>query len=229
VLSRNGDKDAVKLAAAQARIAELETELNRLAGRDSLVPALTTLPVLRAQLALDVQRAERHGRSLTVAVVDIDRFRYLNMSRGYGVGDAVLAAVGQMLADRTRIHDLACRAGGDEFIVMLPETTPEESRFVFERILVDLEALDAGEQHGVSASVGVAGLRPGEDADSLLGHAAKALADARAAGGGSATGATTRSPLTRRSAPGARSRPPSHMPWRSATPIRASTRRPWST
>src|SRR5688572_28513371 len=110
VLSRSGDKGAAQLAAAQSRISELETEIARLAARDTLIPSLITLPVFRAQLELDLQRARRYDHALTVAVVDIDRFRYLNMSRGYVVGDQILGAVGGLLSARTRIHDLACRS-----------------------------------------------------------------------------------------------------------------------
>ena len=184
MLSRSGDKGAAQLAAAQARIAELETEIARLAARDSLIPSLVTLPVFRAQLELDVQRAHRYGRALSLAVIDVDRFRYLNMSRGYGVGDQVLGAVGGLVAARTRIHDLACRAGGDEFILMLPETGVDEAQSILERILVEFEDLEAGGQRGVSASVGIAALHDGDDPDALLSHAAKALALARAEGGG---------------------------------------------
>jgi diguanylate cyclase (GGDEF)-like protein/putative nucleotidyltransferase with HDIG domain len=187
VLSRSGDKGAAQLAAAQARIAELETEIARLAARDLLIPTLMTLPVFRAQLELDVQRAHRYTRPLSVAVIDIDRFRYLNMSRGYGVGDAVLTAVGEMLAARTRVHDLACRSGADEFILLLPETAADEAQPVVERMLVDLEDIEVEEQRGVSVSAGIAVLRTGEGPDELLSRAAQALATARADGGGRVT------------------------------------------
>jgi diguanylate cyclase (GGDEF)-like protein/putative nucleotidyltransferase with HDIG domain len=184
VLSRSGDKVAAQLAAAQARISELETEIARLAARDSLIPSLVTLPVFRAQLELDVQRAQRYGRALSIAIIDIDRFRYLNMSRGYGAGDQVLGAVGGLLAARTRVHDLACRAGGDEFILLLPETPADEAQGVLERMLVELEDLEAGGQRGVSASIGIAAHHAGDDPDAVLSHAAKALALAREEGGG---------------------------------------------
>ncbi len=68
-----------------------------LSGRDALVSSLMTLPAFRAQLELDVERAQRYGRPLTIAIVDIDRFRYLNMKRGYAMGDKILHAVGELL------------------------------------------------------------------------------------------------------------------------------------
>jgi len=143
-----------------------------------------TLPAFRAQLELDVERAQRYGRPLTIAIVDIDRFRHLNMKRGYATGDKVLYAVGELLADRTRALDLTCRAGADEFVMLLSETPVADAQVALGRILVGLEEVEAGEQKGVSASVGIAGLRHGQSADSLLAQAAVALESARAEGGG---------------------------------------------
>jgi diguanylate cyclase (GGDEF)-like protein len=184
MLSRGGDSNATELQAARTRIAELEDQLGRVSGRDALISNLITLPAFRAQLELDVERAQRYGRPLTVAILDIDRFRYLNMKRGYAVGDKVLAAVGESLAGRTRALDLTCRAGADEFVMLLSETPLGEAQIVLERILVALEEVEVGDQRGVSASVGTAGLRHGQSADSLLAQAARALEGARIRGGG---------------------------------------------
>ena len=184
MLSRDRDSSGSELQAARTRIAELEAQLGRVSGRDSLISSLMTLPAFRAQLELDVERAQRYGRPLTVAILDIDRFRYLNMKRGYATGDKVLSAVGEVLAGRTRALDLTCRAGADEFVMLLSETPLGEAQIVLERILVALEEVEAGDHRGVSASVGIAGLRHGQSADSLLGQAAMALEVARVEGGG---------------------------------------------
>ncbi|HYH62264.1 MAG TPA: diguanylate cyclase [Solirubrobacterales bacterium] len=184
VLSRERDTNGTELQAARKRIAELEAELGRALGRDALVSSLMTLPAFRAQLELDVERAQRYGRPLTVAIVDIDRFRYLNMKRGYAIGDKILQGVGELLSERTRALDLTCRSGADEFVMLLSETPLGEAQIVLERILVGLEEVKAGDQKGVSASVGIAGLRHGQSADSLLAQAAMALEAARAEGGG---------------------------------------------
>jgi diguanylate cyclase (GGDEF)-like protein/putative nucleotidyltransferase with HDIG domain len=181
--SRERDSSG-ELQAARVRIAELETQLGRVSGRDALISSLMTLPAFRAQLELDVERAQRYGRPLTVAILDIDRFRYLNMKRGYAVGDKVLAAVGELLAARTRSLDLTCRAGADEFVMLLSETPLGEAQTVLERILVALEEVEVSDTRGVSASAGIAGLRHGQSADSLLAQAAMALEGARLEGGG---------------------------------------------
>ena len=184
MLSRNRDSAATELQAARSRIAELEAQLGRVSGRDTLISCLLTLPAFRAQLELDVERAKRYGRPLSVAVLDIDQFRALNMKRGYATGDKILAAVGELLAGRTRALDLTCRAGADEFVILLSETPLRDAQIAVERILVALEEIEVGGQRGVSASVGVAGFRHGQSADSLLAQAALALEGAKAQGGG---------------------------------------------
>ncbi len=184
MLSRERGQAAAQLEAANRRITELTAENARLRARDPLVTRLLTLAAFRVQLDMDVSRAHRHGRPLTVAVLDIDRFRYLNMTRGYTAGDAALAAVGSLLAQRTRAHDLACRCGADEFAVMLPETSAEEARGLVERVLIELENLDVGGQRGVSVSAGLAVLAPQGTADTILAHATRALDQARTEGGG---------------------------------------------
>ena len=184
MLSRDREQITAQLASARRRIIELEAEVGRLQARDPLVASLHTLPVFRAQLDLDVQRAQRYGRALSIVVLDIDRFRYTNLKRGYGVGDMVLSAVGNLIASSTRAHDLACRAGADEFALLLPETPRDEAKAVVERLLVQFEAVEAGELRGVSVSAGLAGLRHGQSADSLLAEATSALAKAREEGGG---------------------------------------------
>ena len=184
LLTRDRDNNSSELQAAKVRSAALEAQIGRVSGRDALVSSLMTLPAFRAQLGLDVERAQRYGRPLTIAILDIDRFRYLNMQRGYATGDKVLSAVGELLAGRTRSLDLTCRAGADEFVMLLSETPLEEGQIVLERILVALEEVEVGDQRGVSASVGMAGLRQGQSADSILAQAAIALEGARTEGGG---------------------------------------------
>jgi HD-GYP domain-containing protein (c-di-GMP phosphodiesterase class II) len=83
-----------------------------------------------------------------------------------------------------RIHDLACHAGGDEFAVMLPETDAAAAAEAMQRLLVELEDLEAGGMRGFSASIGVAALQAGQSPELLLSAARSALEQARAAGGG---------------------------------------------
>lgn len=184
--SRDRDLLAAELETARGRIAELEAELARLGSRDPVSGGLLTLRAFRTQLELDVHRAQRHGRPLAVALLDVDRFRYLNLKHGYATGDLVIGAVGAAIAERTRSHDLACRIGGDEFVILFPETEPPGALEAVNRIILTLEDVEIGAIRGLTASVGVAALAAEHTPESLLAAAAGALDQARAAGGGRA-------------------------------------------
>jgi diguanylate cyclase (GGDEF)-like protein len=186
VLSRDRDRLAAELGAARRRISELEADLSRLGSRDPVTGERLSLAAFRAQLELDIHRARRYERPLAVALLDVDRFRYLNLKHGYGAGDLVLGAVGSLIARSTRVCDLACRVGGDEFAVMFPETSAQAAAEAMQRILVEMEDLDAGGVRGHSASVGVAALGRDQSLEALLSAAGEALEQSRAAGGGQA-------------------------------------------
>jgi diguanylate cyclase (GGDEF)-like protein len=177
---------SAELAAAQTRIADLESKLERLGSRDSISTDLLTLRAFRTQLELDVQRAERYGRPLAVAQLDIDGFRQFNLKHGYAAGDQALAGVGAAIAQATRTSDLACRIGGDEFAILFPETEHAGAHDAVARILVALEDLEAGGVRGHSVSAGIAMLEPGQTPEALLAAANTALDLARAAGGAQA-------------------------------------------
>jgi diguanylate cyclase (GGDEF)-like protein len=183
VRARDRKRLAEQLAAARQRIAALEANLSRLEQRDPLTRSLLSLSAFRSQLDLDVARAQRYGRPLTVALIDIDGFRQLNLQHGYAAGDAVLIAVGQLLSEQTRVHDLACRLGADEFALLLPETGAQGASVAIDRILVGLEELEGPGVRGIAVSIGIAALEPGQKAEALLAAARVALEQARTAGG----------------------------------------------
>jgi diguanylate cyclase (GGDEF)-like protein len=177
---------ADQLAAARHRIAELEARLSQVEHRDPLTGSLLSQRAFRTQLELDVARADRYARPLSIALIDVDRFRQLNLEHGYPAGDAVLAGLGHVIAEETRMNDLACRMGGDEFAILFGETEAVEAQAAVQRILLKLEELEVGALHGIPVSVGIAGLRPGQRPEALLADAGAALEEARAAGGSQA-------------------------------------------
>lgn len=184
--ARNRDSLADQLAAARQRIAELEGRLSQLEHRDPLTGNLLSLRAFRTQLELDVARADRYGRPLSVALLDVDRFRQLNLEHGYAAGDAVLGSLGQLISEETRMNDLGCRVGGDEFAILFGETEAAEGLAAVRRLLVKMEELEVGLIRGIPVSVGVAGLQPGQRPEALMAAAAAALDQARAAGGNQA-------------------------------------------
>ncbi len=147
---------------------------------------LVNRTTLLAQLFQEVDRAARHGRPLAVAFADLDHFKTVNDSYGHGVGDAVLRGVADVFRCNVRAIDLVGRYGGEEFVLILPETTVEEAAVVAEKLrLLILGArfeTDDGTEFGVTVSIGIAGglgkrLRVDElirDADAAM-YSAKSL------------------------------------------------------
>jgi diguanylate cyclase (GGDEF)-like protein len=173
------------LTVAQRRIAALESELRALRTSDSLT-GLPVLEELTRRLDQEIERSRRHGQPLSVAVLDVDGFRGINAHHGREVGDRVLAAVGRLLADAIRANDAASRAGADEFVVMLPETTAGEALLALERYFLELEALRVGDVAGVAVSVGIAQWERGVSSEQLLATAGARVDVARSLGGGRA-------------------------------------------
>jgi diguanylate cyclase (GGDEF)-like protein/putative nucleotidyltransferase with HDIG domain len=203
VLPRKREQELEReLEAARARIADLERELEARSIRDPLT-GLPTANVFEGQLEAEVERSRRHGNALSVAIFDVDGFRQVNARHGRLAGDAVLKAVGELLAQWSRTNDVACRTSADEFSVMLPETTAEEAKQFAERILLELEVLQVGTVNGISASAGAAAYHRPISAGELVAEAGAALDKARAAGGGRAHAA---------GAPTAEEETPAHNP-----------------
>jgi diguanylate cyclase (GGDEF)-like protein len=174
------------LAEAQARIASLETELRGLAENDP-VTGLATLDRFRTALELEAGRARRHARDLAVAVLDVDDFRALMARHGHTAGDEVLREVARVLVEESRATDVSCRAGGDEFAVLMPETDLAGAAAFCERILVALEGTKAGPVDGIRVSAGISAYDRGRGQSEALGDAYVALDHSRKLGGGRVT------------------------------------------
>ncbi|HEU4976211.1 MAG TPA: diguanylate cyclase [Baekduia sp.] len=159
------------------------TDLEDLAYRDEL----TELPNRRGatrQLEVLISRARRHGHQLCVLLIDADRFKAVNDDHGHAAGDVVLRELAHRLRDRVRREDLVGRWGGEEFLVALPETTPDAAMAVAEslREAVAAEPIDAdGTELRVTVSIGLSGWT-GEPLDELVDRADQALYAAKAAG-----------------------------------------------
>ncbi|MBB3677076.1 diguanylate cyclase (GGDEF)-like protein [Modestobacter versicolor] len=163
----------------------LETE--RAAGqlrRQAYEDPLTHLPNRRyAEARLDGLLSA--GAVPALAVVDIDRFKAINDAAGHPGGDAVLRAVGQLLVDGCRDTDEVCRWAGDEFVILLPDTTAEQAERAMERIRRSISAHDwsaLGVEVPVRISVGIAQAARGDDRRTLFAAADGVLYDAKRAG-----------------------------------------------
>jgi diguanylate cyclase (GGDEF)-like protein len=147
-----------------------------LAGLDPL----TGLPNRRAfdaRLADEVARAHRTGRPLSLVLLDLDRFKRINDQHGHDTGDQVLASVGEAINHAVRASDFPGRAGGEEFLVVLPDTTTDGAVVLAEKLRASIRTIEvAGLERPVSASFGVATFPiDAADTDSLLRIADRAL------------------------------------------------------
>jgi diguanylate cyclase (GGDEF)-like protein len=129
--------------------------------------------------------ARGSSQAWCVALADIDHFKRVNDAWGHEVGDHVLRAVAQCLAESVRPQDMVARLGGEEFVLLLDDVQPQDAMVVVERIrqrLVDAHIVPAVDAGGVTASFGVACWREGLDADSLLREADRGTYAAKSAG-----------------------------------------------
>jgi diguanylate cyclase (GGDEF)-like protein len=132
-----------------------------------------------------ILRARRHAQSVSVAMLDIDHFKSINDEHGHAVGDAVLIEVAARIRRRLRGDDLVGRWGGEEFLLVLPETSPEGTHIVAESVraaIGDEALLLTTGLLVVTASIGCATWESSDASDDLLGRADLALYAAKAAG-----------------------------------------------
>jgi diguanylate cyclase (GGDEF)-like protein len=129
----------------------------------SMTDSLTQLPnsrFLYAQLDKEIARATRNGQPLVVAVLDLDKFKPINDDYGHQAGDRVLAQLGWLLKRSFRQGDTVCRYAGDEFVALLPETSPEEAEQVVQRVQLSVSGypfhIDDERMVHVGISVGTA-------------------------------------------------------------------------
>lgn len=107
----------------------------------------------------ELQRANRSGQPLSLALIDLDQFKGINDTYGHSAGDEVLTALASMIQRTLRAGDIACRFGGEEFVVILPDTTPKHAALLCDRIRAQCETLSWSRHpdRNVTLSVGVTG------------------------------------------------------------------------
>ena len=161
-------------------IGEIIRELKFLADFDSLT-GIYNRRKIEDILILEVERARRYGKPLSVLFIDIDNFKEINDTYGHKRGDQVLRRVASLIRQELRSTDCVGRFGGEEFLVVLPETKPEEAVKVAERIRRIIERTDFGGVR-VTVSIGVTGYRDGETHMDILERVDSAMYKAKADG-----------------------------------------------
>jgi diguanylate cyclase (GGDEF)-like protein len=164
-------------------------EARQLADLDALT-GLHNRRYFHETLAREVARAHRYNRRLGLIVFDLDDFKDVNDRIGHLAGDAVLAELSERVRDVVRSADIACRVGGDEFAVILPESALEDGDQLYRRIQNAVASRPLGSSgNKIYLSAGVAELRPDDDAVAFFQRADEALYRAKESGKGRAVAA----------------------------------------
>ena len=158
-------------------------QLHELSVRDSLT-GLFNRRYLEETLKREVYRAIRNNQSVGLIIADVDNFKVINDTHGHAYGDAVLCQVANVLSANTRVSDVACRYGGDEFILILPECSLADilKKADSLRLIIENTIFDCGpESHtNITLSFGVASFpASGASAENILLAADKALYKAK--------------------------------------------------
>jgi len=170
-----------------ARVGELETELRRLAEEVS-TDQLTQVANRRGMLAAfdaEKSRLERAGGSLAVGLLDIDNFKRLNDELGHAAGDVALKSLAAVVSKTLRPSDVVARFGGEEFVVLLPDTAVDEGQQILTRLQRSLSGglfMHENKPIFVTFSAGVTDYRAGEALELALERADQALYEAKRSG-----------------------------------------------
>ena len=160
-------------------------ELTETLQTQALTDALTGVANRRSasdRLQAELARAQRASAPLGVALCDIDRFKLVNDTHGHERGDETLRRVAERLGSVLRSQDYQARWGGEEFLVLLPDTDVGGAQRVAERMRGEVEAEVVDGVGQVTISIGVAGSREGDTAETLVDRADSALYAAKHAG-----------------------------------------------
>lgn len=165
--------------------AKMLKTLEKLAITDGLT-RLYNLRHFYKQLEIEIDRCNRYGHSLALLLLDIDHFKKCNDTYGHLEGDKVLIKLGQTINVCLRTMDSAYRYGGEEFTIILPETTGKEANNVAERISASVESerfsTEAGEDFSITISIGVTEYFKEEQLSTFIHRADQAMYKSKAKG-----------------------------------------------
>ena len=173
---------AVAVLAIAIRNSQLLTQTRESSIRDGLTGCFNrtyALDTLRSEL----QRSRRSGRGVSVMMIDIDDFKLVNDRHGHLTGDAMLSAIGSRITSSLRTTDVKCRYGGDEFLIVLPETSLNGAEHAAAMLVEEVAQIRLEAHGGIvtpTVSVGVAAAIDGEsEPTSLIARADQALYEAK--------------------------------------------------
>ncbi|MFZ5776422.1 MAG: diguanylate cyclase [Thermodesulfobacteriota bacterium] len=152
--------------------------------RRDMLTGLENRRVFEDRIGSMLDSARRHNRPITVASMDLDHFKQVNDTLGHAAGDEALRQVAKTMADMVRSSDLLVRMGGDEFVLVLPDTDLSAARGLADRLCQSIDRLEirAGDGNRLGVSVGLVQWRPEMSRDEWLQRADEVLYQAKHTG-----------------------------------------------
>ncbi len=176
------ERDQLRLSAEEAR---MRAEAARERSMSDALTGLLNRYGLQRSLRRNLSEARRYDRPLSCLMIDLDHFKTVNDTYGHGAGDAALMQVARVLTEAVRGSDVVCRYGGEEFLILTPDTPLEGAFALGEKIRAAASARVFGDGERVfplTLSAGVAQLRETESAHDMIARADEALYDAKESG-----------------------------------------------
>jgi diguanylate cyclase (GGDEF)-like protein len=172
-----------QIQAIMASLEEAKRIAEDLARFDALTGVLSRRALFEA-LDLEVARAKRYGSALACLMLDLDHFKAINDTYGHPFGDRVLHLIARVISDHCRTNDHLGRYGGEEFLIILPETRIDGATMLAERVRSAVAETSLGQDdERITLSIGVAKWRDGDgSAKRLIAQADQALLEAKSAG-----------------------------------------------
>lgn len=171
----------IKLEFARNQLKEKNKELKHIARTDKLTELYNRVKLDDA-LIKELSRANRYNHSLGIILIDIDNFKQVNDTYGHLVGDMVLIDLAKILKEYTRDIDIAGRWGGEEFMIICPETNIKGTNKLAHLLKDKIESFDFPEARNITASFGISQFRIKDTPDDLILKADEALYKAKSAG-----------------------------------------------
>jgi len=184
LLSVNANEMRARLADSRRKLAASLEQVQQLASHDELTGTLNRR-ALMAALERERSRSERSGAPFSITMIDLDHFKQVNDTHGHAAGDEVLRAFAATVHDTMRATDIFGRYGGEEFLMILFDTTPALALKAMERIGAAVAAKNwsmIAPDLSVTLSAGIASHRKGENIEQLLHRADLALYQAKNSG-----------------------------------------------
>jgi diguanylate cyclase len=190
LIGKSGNQLRENLETVSHEVEGLKKKLEKLS-EEARTDTLTGLANRRAfedAIVREMDRSNRSGSELSLLLADIDHFKRINDTHGHLVGDNVLRITAKMIKGKIRGQDLVARFGGEEFVIMLPDTPLEGAAVVAEKIRASFEKMQVKKKQSqetigvITLSLGGASYRKGESLEELIGRTDSALYQSKGKG-----------------------------------------------